>query len=909
MATSGRNLVVLSDGTGNSSAKAQRTNVWRMFEALDQTQTNQIAMYDDGVGTSSNKYLAGLGGAFGFGLKRNVLDLYKFLCRNYRVGDRIYGFGFSRGAFTIRILVGLVACEGLVQCSSDEELDRYAAAAYRAFRAKNFKRWSPIVWISRGLRDVVLWLRDRIGTGASYAEVTKLTKPPITFLGLWDTVEAYGMPNQELKRAIDRFVWPLLFGEFDLSPIVERACHALSLDDERTTFHPLLWDEVAEAARVIEARNAPQAATAHNPPAGRITQVWFAGVHSNVGGGYPEDQLSLVSLYWIMGEAQKRGLNLSKEAVERVKVARSPYARLYDSRKGLASYYRYAPRRIEVLRDAAGTRIWPIVDSSVVMRMAYGSDGYAPLSLPHQFWVLDSSGDVVPLKGNVTLERDAAKPEKVTPQSKDAELVAAMQLLENPDYNTIRFVWDTVFWRRCLYFLTVALTVWLAAFPLMPHLPKGTLNTIARGPLSNIVEALSVLIPSFAQPWKQALIEHPLEFGGLALLILLCMRGSTLLEQRTHDRARLAWRDDVAAAVNGRGKPAGSARSGRLFVGLLALLAVFGGAVVWDASEEMLALIGVATGVVAIRLLIRVLAARAKRSAAKQTGAAKRSLGRALRTNGTLRRVYSFSANTFVPFVFVIALGLGALLLVNGAAFDIASSAGAYCEPTPGLSASEERVGKAKAQFQNDMLCWPSGLVLMAGQRYLITVSTERDDTVGEGDSTVSTEGDWFDKNTRADPTGFASDSAIYYAASPLKRWWSGNWMQTIARIGELGNDEYLLEPIDDVRPWKHAPCVDDAQQQDTAASIRAKIDPALERRLLACDPTPKDRLVVRSEIVARSSGELFLHVNDVVLAGTKRWASLFVANNSGTARVEVRRLPRSPFAVEPTVTPTQLNK
>src|SRR3954468_5219163 len=93
----GRNIVLLSDGTGNSSGKVWRTNVWRTFEALDLTGSSQVAFYDDGVGTSSFKPLAMLGGAFGFGLRRNVLDIYKFACRNYKQDDDdIYGFGFSR---------------------------------------------------------------------------------------------------------------------------------------------------------------------------------------------------------------------------------------------------------------------------------------------------------------------------------------------------------------------------------------------------------------------------------------------------------------------------------------------------------------------------------------------------------------------------------------------------------------------------------------------------------------------------------------------------------------------------------------------------------------------------------------------------------------------------------------------
>src|ERR1700760_915941 len=90
-----RNIVLLSDGTGNSSAAIWRTNVWRTFEALDLSSSDQVAFYDDGVGTSSFKPLAILGGAFGIGLRRNVIDIYKFVCRNWRSDAvEIFGFGF-----------------------------------------------------------------------------------------------------------------------------------------------------------------------------------------------------------------------------------------------------------------------------------------------------------------------------------------------------------------------------------------------------------------------------------------------------------------------------------------------------------------------------------------------------------------------------------------------------------------------------------------------------------------------------------------------------------------------------------------------------------------------------------------------------------------------------------------------
>src|SRR6476661_8778937 len=121
-----KNIVLLSDGTGNSAGKLFKTNVWRLYQALALSPPGsgapgQIAYYDDGVGSSSFRPAAVLGGAFGWGLKRNVLDLYTFLCRNYEPGDRIYAFGFSRGAFTVRVLSGMITDQGLVTARNDTE--------------------------------------------------------------------------------------------------------------------------------------------------------------------------------------------------------------------------------------------------------------------------------------------------------------------------------------------------------------------------------------------------------------------------------------------------------------------------------------------------------------------------------------------------------------------------------------------------------------------------------------------------------------------------------------------------------------------------------------------------------------------------------------------------------------------
>ncbi|MFT3814344.1 MAG: DUF2235 domain-containing protein [Acidovorax sp.] len=462
-----KRLVLFSDGTGNSSAKAEKTNVWRLFEALDQASFDQLAKYDDGVGTSSNKYLAALGGAFGYGLKRNVIDLYKFVCRNYdgAAGDKIYGFGFSRGAFTIRIVAALIATQGLVKGRSESELHANALIAYRQYRAERFKSWSPIVILGRWLRDHVFmpW------SGIALRRHRTSRRPgsvPIEFLGLWDTVGAYGMPIDELKWGFDKLIWPMVAVDRHLPMVVRHCSHALALDEQRQTFTPTLFDESFEAAAVQAGR----------VPSERLTQVWFCGVHSNVGGGYPEDKLSLVPMDWIASQAVAAGLHFDAAMLAEKSAERSGYARIYDSRAGVAAYYRYRPRTIELGRYPDGTTIRPIIHGSVIMRLVKGSDAYAPISLPAEFDVLAPDGQLIPMHGfpyadkGVAMREDRPKsslaPDPVVDERVQA-LVAAIAELKraSPQPEMVEQVRDTVWWRRVAYFATLGATLMLVAFP------------------------------------------------------------------------------------------------------------------------------------------------------------------------------------------------------------------------------------------------------------------------------------------------------------------------------------------------------------------------------------------------------------------------------------------------------------
>ena len=250
-----KSIVLFSDGTGNSSAKLFKTNVWRMYEAVDlgpssEGKRDQVAYYDDGVGTSSFKPLTILGGAFGWGLQRNVLDIYRYACRNYRDGDDLYAFGFSRGAFTIRLVVALIASQGLVRSTSEAELDWKSLEAYRAFRADFTPRrlkW-PTTLSRRVGRTVRRWT-ERL-KGFQVYDPAENYRPKVRFVGVWDTVSAYGGPITEITRAIDNWIFPLSMPDYQLHERVLRARHALALDDERDAFQPLLWDELHEASLV-----------------------------------------------------------------------------------------------------------------------------------------------------------------------------------------------------------------------------------------------------------------------------------------------------------------------------------------------------------------------------------------------------------------------------------------------------------------------------------------------------------------------------------------------------------------------------------------------------------------------------------------------------------------------------------
>lgn len=356
-----KNIILCSDGTGNSGIKGRGTNVFKLFEAVDlnEHRTNptldaQIAYYDDGVGTGGHTLLRIMGGAAGYGLKRNVKELYRALARVYDPGDRIYLFGFSRGAFTARTLAGLIGVCGIVDsgcCPTNHALREAVEAAYVAYRT----RYSSLLTTA---------VRRLIGRRPGHEMIDEFQKKykvhrdvPIEFIGVWDTVDAVGMPFA-LAGFINRFVYQFKFPTQTLGKSVKRACHALSIDDARVAFEPVVW----------------------TGPDERIEQVWFAGVHSNVGGGYPKQGMSLVALDWMLSHAAHCGLRLNPMDRELFRAHASVDDLLYDPRGGFGLFYRWAPRDIRKYCNRSG--IAPRIHLSVAERIANGTDDYAPGNIP-----------------------------------------------------------------------------------------------------------------------------------------------------------------------------------------------------------------------------------------------------------------------------------------------------------------------------------------------------------------------------------------------------------------------------------------------------------------------------------------------------------------------------------------------
>lgn len=380
-----KNIILCADGTGNKGGYTPDSNVYKIYNSIDIhiDGSEQIIFYDNGVGTTKNKYLRAATGAFGFGFGHNVRDLYEFLVKNYDPGDdnnpadRVFLFGFSRGAATVRAFSGFVAACGLIR-----------------YEKKNGEKMN-----ARELKDTVKeTFKEYIKIGRQYkrkGEIPPLATAsegnhgavPIKFIGVWDTVSALGFPQRTDVTSIGMWVINLLlvgldhlsdlffphrFYNYDLTDNVDHACQALAIDDERTSFWPMVWDETAR-------KN------------GSVEQVWFAGMHSNVGGGYQRAGLANVAHEWMIRRPHLHDLTFKTGSKRKAADDAHVHGRLYNSRDGAAIYYRYHPREIEKLCKGDGKKNKARISGeikiheSVIRRMERRTANYSPGYLPDRF--------------------------------------------------------------------------------------------------------------------------------------------------------------------------------------------------------------------------------------------------------------------------------------------------------------------------------------------------------------------------------------------------------------------------------------------------------------------------------------------------------------------------------------------
>ena len=303
-----KRLIICGDGTWNEPSqavleKASPTNVVKIASAasfFDTLGVSQIICYHDGVGAHGNMIDKLTGGALGVGISQNIRDLYLFLVLNYDPGDELFLFGFSRGAYTVRSLAGLIRNCGIIKKKYVEKFRE----AYEIYRDRTDET-HPNATRSINFREQYSWPDFHI-----------------KFIGVWDTVGALGIPFLFQFR---RKIWE--FHDVELSSYVDYAYQALAIDEQRKSFVPCIW---------IKQPSSPQSQV--------LEQDWFPGVHCNIGGGYYETGLSDCSLEWMWQKAVSCGLALN----EQQRVSPNPADILRNS---MTIWYRLLGMRVRTLGE------------------------------------------------------------------------------------------------------------------------------------------------------------------------------------------------------------------------------------------------------------------------------------------------------------------------------------------------------------------------------------------------------------------------------------------------------------------------------------------------------------------------------------------------------------------------------
>jgi T6SS, Phospholipase effector Tle1-like, catalytic domain len=312
-----KRIVILIDGTWNEEGIGNDTNLAKLDPGYGSTPfikptaangTSQRTFYHKGVGVEPDWIKRILGGAIGVGLKKLVQDCYGLVVDNYEHGDEIYIFGFSRGAYAARALAGLIGASGIQRQRDTQGFE----TLWKHYRVKPAARNAP--QSARGSDKKAI---DNYA--AMRAKNAVHEDRAIKCVGVWDTVGSYGVPAGFGFAALARYVSLILLGFQDtqFGHHIDVGLHALGIDEKRRPFVPTFW-------------TIPKG----HKPRGVVEQTWFAGVHCNVGGGYPDSGLSDVALIWMIARVQAlTGLEFDVPIIKG-KLKPDPTGEVYDSSKG-----------------------------------------------------------------------------------------------------------------------------------------------------------------------------------------------------------------------------------------------------------------------------------------------------------------------------------------------------------------------------------------------------------------------------------------------------------------------------------------------------------------------------------------------------------------------------------------------
>ncbi len=342
----GKNIVVFSDGTGQDGGTRHNTNVYKLFNLILDRSKRQTSFYDAGLGTGLKK---ATGNIMGRGFSENVRQCYEFIFRNFEDGDKIFLFGFSRGAATVRSLTGFIHLFGVLPRSRGKLIED----AWKIYKVKNSD--------------------ERKALAEEFVNVNRTMWTHVEFLGVWDTVAALGVPHTKIDKVVNWFV-PHGFHDFSLSESVIHACHALAIDDARKTFHPVLFDP--------KLKNEDQT----------LKQVWFMGMHTDVGGGYEEKELSDIAFEWMVQHAVRHGLHIYQPKEPREKSVCTPNANgtMHNSRDKFWKRTVFKAKQRKWNEKEYGKAV---VHESVTFRTKgywEGRDG------PYEPWILNQNHEIEP---------------------------------------------------------------------------------------------------------------------------------------------------------------------------------------------------------------------------------------------------------------------------------------------------------------------------------------------------------------------------------------------------------------------------------------------------------------------------------------------------------------------------------